>query len=132
VVKRGEVEALSQYEDRGDVVATVSDERLVMAARAGVGIWIGDAVEVAREDARIRWIGQGSAGAFGLWTLCAFLDCPFGGEEFFAEGDELRNGELVFFAVLYVPRNGYFAANPQPLALRPCSYCNQANEDRHE
>ena len=122
MVKRGEVEALSQYEDRGDVVATVSDERLVMAARAGVGIWAGDAIEVAREDERIRWIGQGSASAFRLWTPCAFLGGPFGGEEFFADGDELRNCELVFFAVLQVPRNGYFAADLRYRVLRPCSY----------
>ena len=36
-----------------------------------------------------------------------------------AEGNELRNGNVEFVAVLQVAGNGYFAADPRRRVLRP-------------
>jgi hypothetical protein len=47
----------------------------------------------------------------------AFLARPLGRKEFLAEGNELRNRDLIFFAVLQMTRDGNLAADLRSVTL---------------
>ena len=110
-IERHMIEALAENEDVGDDVAAAAGARQVVAAGARVRVRRRNAIEVAREDQRIRRIRERFAGALGQWPAAALLAGPDGGEELLAVSEQLLARDGVLLAVLEVTGDRHFASD---------------------